>query len=70
MFSKDIFLKNLTILPKLMEQSVFFHFHTGHIVFIPGMLFFPILQICQNQNMISVIYVFMNLAMATKELLV
>ena len=49
---------------------VLFHFHTGHVVFISGMLFLPILLICQNQNMICVIYLLIKLTMATKELMV
>ena len=49
---------------------VLFHFHTGHVVFMPGMLLFPILLICQNQNMICVIYLLIKLTMATKELMV
>ena len=35
---------------------VLFHFHTGHVVFIPGMLFFPVLLICQNQNIPGMLF--------------
>ena len=48
---------------------VHLYFNTGHVVFIPGMLFFPISLICQNQSIIYIINILIKLTIGTKELM-
>ena len=69
MFSKISPYKSEQLNINQWSKVVHFYFHTGHVVFIPGMLFFPILLICQNRNIIYVINLLMNLTIGTKELM-